>query len=68
MPCLEASELQKRISFAKTELRNVRNPESKGLSEADKSALEKRARQDLRLASRALREHHFVCEICDKED
>lgn len=69
MPCIEASQLLKRISYAQSELRNVRQPGvMPRLSESDKRALEKRAKKDMRLARRALRDHHFICEICDRED
>jgi hypothetical protein len=70
MSCPEAAELLKQIDYARAELRKVRSPDSPSakLSKPDKLALEKRARQELRLASRALKEHHFVCEACDKED
>jgi hypothetical protein len=68
MPCSEAAQLLKRISYAQSVLRNVRKPGAMpNLSESDKKALEKRAKQDMRLANSALKEHHLVCEICDQE-
>jgi hypothetical protein len=67
MPCVEGSQLRKRLEYARALLRAARSPESQH-SESDKQALEKQAKQDMKLISQALSEHRLVCETCDKDD
>jgi hypothetical protein len=66
MPCVEASQQENRLNYARVLLRAARSPESQH-SELDRRALEKQAKQDVRSINRALREHRLVCETCDKE-
>jgi hypothetical protein len=70
MPCEEAAALYHRIDRAQADLRNLHKLDSPfaGLAPSDKDIIRKKAKQELRSANKALKEHHFVCDICDKED
>jgi hypothetical protein len=55
-------------SWTASFLGRVRKPNSPSghLATADKLSLEKKAKQDLRLANRALKEHNFTCDSATK--
>lgn len=62
--------LYQQIDRAQADLRSLHrlNSPFAGLATGDKDVIRKKAKQELRSAQKALKEHHFICDICDKED